>query len=385
MILNTDYAVVASETFSTIVCITLLIAILFEKYKINKNYLFISCLISIIFSASFDICNYIFQGNASMNTLLIITNLGTNIFGDLLLATSSAYCWSLIKERNKSSLLIIYAIIFIAALDIIYQIVGCLTGLTFTVQNGLLYMTDYYNISYIVMFLCTIICDIYLIRMRKKLSLRSRITVIVYNVMLIIPTVIMFYNPDLYLLISAVAVAFVVIYIGIEKEKEEQLMINMIYKDSLSGLNNRNAYNETISKYKKSNKEVVICYVDLNGLKYTNDTKGHEAGDALIKDFSSKLLKEFNEDVYRIGGDEFVVIKDYDEKNAEQIINVIINDISQNGTAASFGFSHKNGKEIDEAIKEADEIMQKNKTNYYITNKIERRQTIRRQTDKIDK
>ena len=59
----------------------------------------------------------------------------------------------------------------------------------------------------------------------------------------------------------------------------------------------------------------MVC--DINGLKYVNDTMGHAAGDRLIKDAGAMICGHFTHgDVYRVGGDEFVVLlqgEGYDE------------------------------------------------------------------------
>ena len=51
-----------------------------------------------------------------------------------------------------------------------------------------------------------------------------------------------------------------------------------------------------------------VAYIDLNGLKRVNDQKGHEAGDRLIRNAAAVINDIFYDKVYRIGGDEFVVI-----------------------------------------------------------------------------
>lgn len=48
--------------------------------------------------------------------------------------------------------------------------------------------------------------------------------------------------------------------------------------------------------------------IDLNGLKKVNDEYGHEAGDFLIQKVAKNISKVFYGNIYRIGGDEFVVI-----------------------------------------------------------------------------
>ena len=61
--------------------------------------------------------------------------------------------------------------------------------------------------------------------------------------------------------------------------------------------------------YEQSNNYLVV-FIDVNNLKRMNDTKGHEAGDALIKKAASqiKYWENYGGEAYRIGGDEFMVV-----------------------------------------------------------------------------
>ncbi len=83
------------------------------------------------------------------------------------------------------------------------------------------------------------------------------------------------------------------------------------YHDALTNLYNRKYYNEIREKIKKQGiKNDLCCFsFDLNNLKYTNDTYGHEAGDELIKVTAMAIQKVFeNSKSFRVGGDEFIVI-----------------------------------------------------------------------------
>ena len=84
---------------------------------------------------------------------------------------------------------------------------------------------------------------------------------------------------------------FTVIYtienIDDEKRREEQL-IKMSTTDELTRLYNRRAYDEDISSFNDSMPDdLVFVTADVNGLKQTNDSLGHEAGDELICGVSS--------------------------------------------------------------------------------------------------
>lgn len=81
--------------------------------------------------------------------------------------------------------------------------------------------------------------------------------------------------------------------------------------DSLTGLHNRNAMINRVGRIAtdEPNSPFGVIYLDLNGLKQVNDQQGHDVGDTLLVD-AARLLREFfdADDLYRSGGDEFVVI-----------------------------------------------------------------------------
>ncbi|PHU34152.1 EAL domain-containing protein [Pseudobutyrivibrio ruminis] len=111
-----------------------------------------------------------------------------------------------------------------------------------------------------------------------------------------------------------------------QKRKELEYLKNLTVAenkaniDELTGVKNKNAYaeaenllNEQIKTGKVKDYAIVVC--DMNGLKDVNDTLGHLAGDQFIKDGCMLICNAFaHSPVYRVGGDEFVVIaqgKDY--------------------------------------------------------------------------
>lgn len=96
---------------------------------------------------------------------------------------------------------------------------------------------------------------------------------------------------------------------------------NLATTDSLTGLENRLAFDEylkRISRLEDGNSDWVMVMIDVNGLKYTNDTFGHLAGDALIVAAANAISAAFGEvgKCFRIGGDEFVVLA---KSNRDQV------------------------------------------------------------------
>lgn len=109
------------------------------------------------------------------------------------------------------------------------------------------------------------------------------------------------------------------------KIREYSTYINALaYRDSLTGIKNSTAYTEAIEELNKEinlgNPSFGVIVADINNLKKTNDTYGHDIGNELIVRVSKIITDIFKtSSVYRIGGDEFVVVlkgKDLDNHRA---------------------------------------------------------------------
>lgn len=81
--------------------------------------------------------------------------------------------------------------------------------------------------------------------------------------------------------------------------------------DNLTGLKNRRAL---YAKYRRGIKpEQRLIYLDVNQFKVINDSFGHEAGDAVLKKLARIVMKYWDGNGYRVGGDEFILVGDGDE------------------------------------------------------------------------
>ena len=97
----------------------------------------------------------------------------------------------------------------------------------------------------------------------------------------------------------------------------------MARRDELTHTKNKTAYHEAEKELQRSMDEggepfgIVVC--DINGLKAVNDTEGHKAGDDYIRTCCMLICRTFQHSpVFRIGGDEFVVIlrgRDFDARD----------------------------------------------------------------------
>ncbi len=143
--------------------------------------------------------------------------------------------------------------------------------------------------------------------------------------------------------------------------------------DMLTGVLNRNAMNNRVlrlvSGRERTPQSIAIIFADLNGLKPINDVEGHNAGDCLLKEAAMILKLTFDEcEIYRAGGDEFVVVAlDKPKKRLETLVEKLRKD-SEDPENVSFalGFYYDDkGGDIRAAMREADALMYEDKKRFY--------------------
>lgn len=126
--------------------------------------------------------------------------------------------------------------------------------------------------------------------------------------------------------------------IRIERTSLERLA----YIDQLTGAPNRSScYREIDLMKSRKIKDFVFVFIDINFLKLTNDTWGHEKGDELIRTASSLLKKYFSDDGFygRWGGDEFIACHFGSADETRAIMDQISEDINAVNASGKFDFS----------------------------------------------
>ena len=143
--------------------------------------------------------------------------------------------------------------------------------------------------------------------------------------------------------------------------------------DLLTGIFNRNAMNGRVDRFvsgaEPTPKEYGIVFADLNGLKTVNDVEGHTAGDRLLVKAAEKLKSVFGDcDIYRAGGDEFMMIALHTpEEELEKRIEQLRKD-SEDPEKISFAlglYYERDGGDIRDAMRLSDEKMYEDKQSYY--------------------
>ena len=99
-----------------------------------------------------------------------------------------------------------------------------------------------------------------------------------------------------------------------DRKSTEQSLLHMAQIDQLTELPNRRLFNDRLAtamaRAKRANKLMALIYLDIDHFKAINDSLGHGVGDALLKEFATRLQASVRlvDTVARLGGDEFVIL-----------------------------------------------------------------------------
>jgi diguanylate cyclase (GGDEF)-like protein len=168
--------------------------------------------------------------------------------------------------------------------------------------------------------------------------------------------------------------------LDLELRKANKALRALVLIDDLTGLYNRRGFSTFSEQHlklaRRTNQELLLVCLDLDGLKQINDTFGHPEGDCALAKTAKVLKKVFHRDsdlIARLGGDEFVVLTmDSHHQSSESIylrlqkhLKIINTDINR-GYQLSFciGVTHfnpRNRTTINDLMADADEALYKSK------------------------
>lgn len=263
-----------------------------------------------------------------------------------------------------------YYVFLPAALFAILNIVSIFTGIVYYINDaGDMVRGPLGYLPYIAVGLYSVVLVYFLIKQSNKLA--TEIIPIVFlafalSTGLFLPFIIGKDYSKIFCL--TISIALFVYYVF--------LILQLTKKDALTGLLNRQAYYAFIKSHQKDITAVVS--IDMNGLKTINDNEGHIAGDIALTTLANCFTKasKDNQFVYRLGGDEFIIIcRKTSEEELKQLVADIKKNVAETKYSCSLGYCYSadENKDLVALVKESDTLMYADKARYYKKTGIDRR------------
>jgi len=164
-----------------------------------------------------------------------------------------------------------------------------------------------------------------------------------------------------------------------ERKRTEEILREQAIHDPLTGIYNRYFFNEIMDKEVKRSKRyghsLDFLMVDVNRFKEINDRYSHLIGDKILQEVANLIKRNIREadTLVRYGGDEFLILLPQANEELNKVINRIRDELKKWNerndlvgfpltlAIGTFRWSPKEGREVKEAIKEADLEMYKDK------------------------
>lgn len=366
----------------------LMILLLFSHRRRSRNLFYddklfswmcrLTLVLSICETAVFCIDGIVFTGSIFISRVL-------NAFIFMSNAVFS-FCWVVYVyyklfgnfERLKQKMWIIIpgAFVFcLAFFNIFFDVFFTINEANVYIRKPLAYINYLVTYGYLIYGSCLVI--VY----RNKIKRYMFMPVIVFMVPIFIGSLIQMCFYGIALIWVSVALGLTSLYVNLQNEAT--LM------DPLTKLYNREYLlrylSECIQKY---NHQKILCgmMIDINSFKYINDTYGHLEGDFVIEAVGSVLLKQVGKNgiASRYGGDEFIIVKFFDDLEAiEQLKNNIVQamkDFNDQHTleyevnlSIGVGLYQESFHNVDDFMRCIDKKMYEEKSKYYSTRLHDRR------------
>lgn len=159
----------------------------------------------------------------------------------------------------------------------------------------------------------------------------------------------------------------------IQEKEDINKLWTLAYTDMLTGYNNRQLLDKRLEEYAGYGSSITLAFIDVNGLKLINDQYGHMEGDHYLLSISSAISdvsRGHNIDLFRYGGDEFVMMSN--SMSVSEVtelldhINILLqNRSTQYSQSISYGVVYGDCTEYHKLIADADDLMYKHKMTHY--------------------
>ena len=158
---------------------------------------------------------------------------------------------------------------------------------------------------------------------------------------------------------------------AIRHRNHVDMLHRLSYHDLLTNALNRNAFMDVLSQFRPGQyASAGIIYIDINGMKEINDFYGHHQGDKILITTVAKVFNLFKPDeLFRIGGDEFVITYDLTETDFYEKFNLLRNIFCEK-TNLPFSIATgscwvKSPSDLNSLLQQADSAMYTDKKKFY--------------------
>lgn len=314
---NMDKAIITNDFFGVLTLLVILYGSVFQsKEKSRKKTAFIVLVSSVIMALLCDAFGYLSlmltDNHAIQFTLFFFSHFLP--FVVYIVFIHYIYLHFLTKSRKSISKTLFRAGIGYCFVAIISAFYYGLQNKIFVIEKNEFVAGDFYR-GYLLTYLVIIVYFIMIVLINcRRIGANDSVAAIMF---MIFPLFFVLLNLRYYELkfsITSLTISMMIINTLLNAEREQSLLANeaesahLAHSDKLTGLMNRLAFEKQCEQMTGDTMTGVV-FADLNGLKYANDNFGHKAGDELLCNFADILLNCFRKsDVYRISGDEFVVL-----------------------------------------------------------------------------
>lgn len=348
-----EYSIVGITAI--IISVILNFDILFKKHK-EKNYYMISYRFFIYITALFFISD-IAWGILNSYHLMVLLHIDTTVyFIAMCLSVSlwTRYVTFYVAEKNFFNKIIIYAGTAILLFGLVVIVINYIKPILFYFDENNNYHASYMRYALLtvqlLLFVLTSIYGFIKVGLTKGILRTRFLAISLFGIIMGASITLQTLFPLLPFYAVGCMIGICIIHqfvvnsekeeaiIREEKQRSELLLAKKLaYTDPLTGAKSKHAYveiEEELDKkiLKKEIKEFAVVVFDINGLKYINDTKGHDAGDEYTINSYKEITSIYKDvPIYRFGGDEFVAILfDDNYKVRDNLFTLFENNIMNN-------------------------------------------------------
>lgn len=287
---------------------------------------------------------------------LVLVYVDLGLYGDL----------GRIRKKYRIEIAILIIMIVMNIVNFFYPITYYINELNIYERRPLSYL------SYVIILYYCLVAMIVTSRYEKENGARTFINIRMFLIPILIGAGLQFMFYGLSLAWLSAALGLNGLYMMQQNETA--------YIDSLVDIYNRQYFNHILSGWIASGRDIVGIMIDIDHFKSINDNYGHSEGDRALKalvDILKKARKD-NERVFRLAGDEFIVMKLTDDiKGLDRFMNDVKKGLDtynrENGLpyklAISYGSSHfePHKSSVDDFMKEMDDNMYRMKSEHHQT------------------